>query len=431
MLNRWSDKEAGKLEGLDALVYATRIIGEESELVLWGGGNSSAKVLARDHLGCDIRVLWMKGSGSDMRTMTAKQFTPLRLDELLPLMERTEMTDEEMVAYQSHCVMEPGAPKPSIETLLHAFIPAPHVYHTHADSICTLTDTSDSAKFIGHVYGKNVALIPYLRPGFRMAKLAWEAYRQDPNLHAVILDKHGLVTWGDTSEEAYLRTIQIVSKAERFIRRTLRERFPGSRRAQITSSLPDHQAYASIVAPILRGAISRTRRMLLAYEDSKPTLAFANDPRTRLLSQVGPFTPDHLLHTKAKALFLELPYKQSSGAIQLLVQRAVERYCLDYTQYFQRYSLPGVTMLDPHPRVILIPGIGMFTTGKDRRAARIVRDLYCHTMRVIVQASAIDSYTSLSAQELCEFEYWPLENFKLTLLPPERLLSRRIALVTG
>src|SRR5207245_3634906 len=145
----------------------------------------------------------------------------------------------------------------------------------------------------------------------------------------------------------------------------------------------------------------------------------------------GPFTPDHLLHTKAKPLFLELPDKRSPEAIQQVVQKAVERYCLDYTRYFECYSLPGVTMLDPHPRVILIPGIGMFTTGKDRRAARIVRDLYCHTMRVIGQASAIDSYTSLSPQELCEFEYWPLENFKLTLLPPERLLSRRIALVTG
>jgi rhamnose utilization protein RhaD (predicted bifunctional aldolase and dehydrogenase) len=168
-----------------------------------GGRQLVSKVLTKDHLGRETKVLWVKGSGSDMKTMTVKQFTPLRLDELLPLIEREDMTDEEMVAYQSRCVLEPTAPKPSIETLLHAFLPAPHVYHTHADSICTLTDTSDSEKLIRHVYGDDVELIPYLRPGFRLAKLVAEAYRRNPQMRAIILDKHGLVTWGTTSKAAY------------------------------------------------------------------------------------------------------------------------------------------------------------------------------------------------------------------------------------
>lgn len=180
MRNRWSDKISGALDGLSTLVYASRLIGEESNLVLWGGGNSSAKVLSKDHLGQEVKVLWIKGSGSDMRTITAKQFTPLRLDDLLPLLERDEMNDEELVSYQHRCMLDPSTPRPSIETLLHAFLPALHVYHTHADAICTLTDTSDSAKLIHKVYGDKVVLAPYVRPGFRLAKLVAEAYRRDP-----------------------------------------------------------------------------------------------------------------------------------------------------------------------------------------------------------------------------------------------------------
>ncbi|MDA2911586.1 bifunctional rhamnulose-1-phosphate aldolase/short-chain dehydrogenase, partial [Nitrospiraceae bacterium AH_259_D15_M11_P09] len=431
MQDRWCHSIAAGLDGLDALVYATRTIGEESELVVWGGGNSSAKVVTEDHLGREIRVLWMKGSGSDMRTITPGQFTPLRLDELLPLLERDEMTDEDMVAYQSRCVLKPAAPKPSIETLLHAFLPAPHVYHTHADSICALTDTSDSAKLIHEVYGEDVVLVRYIRPGFRLAKLVAEACERHPGLGAIVLDKHGLVTWGDTPKAAYSQTIRIVSEAERFIRRRLRGAVPRARPTNVTASVTDRRSRAALLAPILRGSLSKNTRMLVAYDDSRPVLAFVNDHRARMVSQVGPFTPDHILHTKARPLILKLPQTQTPQRIAHVVSEEVEGYRQNYIRYFKRYKSPGVTMLDPYPRVILVPGVGLFTTGKDRRAARIARDRYCHTMRVILRASAIDTYTTISPKELCDFEYWPLENFKLSLLPPEQQLSRRIALVTG
>ena len=168
--SRWSEKQAVDLKGCDLLVYATRLIGADPNLVLWGGGNSSIKVKMPDHRGRETDVLWIKGSGSDMRTITPSHFTPLRMDDLLLLKDRPSMTDEEMVDYQARCVLQPGSPNPSIETLLHAFLPAPHVYHTHADSICALTDVSDSALMIKRVYGDDVALIPYLRPGFTLAK---------------------------------------------------------------------------------------------------------------------------------------------------------------------------------------------------------------------------------------------------------------------
>lgn len=432
MKSRWSDREAGRLQGLEALVYATRLIGAGPELVLWGGGNSSAKVSMRDHTGRETRVLWIKGSGSDMRTITSRQFTPLYLDELLLLLDRGAMTDEEMVAYQSRCILDSGAPKPSIETLLHAFLPSAYIYHTHADSICTLTDTSDSEKMIAQVYGDRVALIPYLRPGFALAKRVAQAYKQASDLCGIVLDKHGLVTWGDTPKQAYLATVGLVSEAERFIKRGMENRtqakaVPGGTRGSSQANL----GRVALVAPILRGAISRNARMLLMFDNSPSVLRFVNGPRASQISQVGPFTPDHILHTKPKPLFLELPDTGSSDTIVQTVNKGVERYRQEYVRYFERYKTPGVTMLDPYPRVVLVPGMGLFTSGKDRRACQIAHDLYMHTIRVIQAASTLDSYTSLSPQELCDFEYWPLENFKLTLLPPEKEFSRRIVLVTG
>ncbi len=431
MKNLWSEKIAGELDGLDLLVYATHLIGQDPDLVLWGGGNSSAKLEGSDHLGRKVPILWIKGSGSDMKTMTASQFTALRLEDLLALRDREEMADEDMVAYLRCCTMNPSSPKPSIETLLHAFLPAPHVYHTHADAVCAITDTGNSQSLVQELYGTDVALIPYIRPGFRLAKLVERAYYQGSRLRAIILDKHGLVTWGDSPKEAYSSTINIVSKAEEFIRDVGGPRSGSKQTASCGASSADRHRLASSVAPLLRGALGHSLRTLLSYDDSPDILNFVNDPRSRELSQVGPFTPDHILHTKAFPLRLEIPERASQETLASCIQEQVEAYRSRYRDYFERYKSAGVSMLDPNPRVILVPGAGMFAAGRDPRACRITRDLYEHTMRVIRASSSIGTYTSLSIQDLCDFEYWPMENYKLTLLPPEKELSRRVALVTG
>lgn len=430
MKSRWSDQAANGLEGLDILVYASRLIGMDSNLVVWGGGNSSVKVKGTDHTGRPIRILWMKGSGSDMRTIVHKQFTPLRLDDLLPLIRREAMTDEEMVAYQSKSVLEPGAPKPSIETLLHAFLPAPHIYHTHADAICTLTDTPNGRELIKEVYGNTVTVIRYLRPGFLLSKRTGEAYAKNPRLRAIILDKHGLITWGESAKEAYLETIRMITAADRFIARRKRRR---TRPVRSLVSKGTRHVVAAAIAPALRGEISRGRRMVLLYDDDPELLRFVNSPNAVSLSQIGPFTPDHLMHTKPWPLILGAngTSRPDPKKIAAHLPKAVAGYRERYVRYFNRYRTPGVTMLDPNPRVVLIPGVGMFTTGKDRRSGRISRDIYLHALGVIQDSAAVSSYVSLSPGELCDFEYWPMENFKLTLLPPEKELSRRIALVTG
>jgi rhamnulose-1-phosphate aldolase/alcohol dehydrogenase len=431
MKGLWSDQDARGLEGLEVLVYASRLIGADPNLVVWGGGNSSAKVRGEDHTGRPVHILWMKGSGSDMRTITPKQFTPLRLDDLLPLMNREAMTDEEMVAYQARSVLEPGAPKPSIETLLHAFLPPPHIYHTHADAICALTDTPNSKKVVEEVYGKEVVLVPYYRPGFLLSKKTAEAFQKNPGLEAIILDKHGLITWGQTAKEAYLETIRRVSQAEEHIAKKSRAKKVLGKARYKNIPEKDRQALASGMAPVLRGEVSKNQRMLLFYNDDAKVLEFVNSQNAKKLSQIGPFTPDHLMHIKPWPLYLEVQDFDEPQAIKAALPKALEQYRGHYTDYFNRYKTPGVTMLDPSPRVILVPGLGMFTTGKDRRACRIVRDLYIHTISVIQDASAVDRYCALSLRDLCDFEYWPLENFKLTLLPPEKEFSRKIALVTG
>jgi rhamnulose-1-phosphate aldolase/alcohol dehydrogenase len=431
MESLWSGRDAKELTGVDLVVYTSRIIGANPSLVLWGGGNSSIKVEGKDHKGEPVRVLWIKGSGSDMKTITAKHFTPLRLDDLLPLMKREAMTDEEMVAYQMKSVLEPSAPKPSIETLLHAFLPSPHIYHTHADAICALTDTPNSRQVVKEVYGKDVAVVNYIRPGFLLSKWVGEAYQKNPRLKAIILDKHGLITWGETAREAYDLTISMVTAAEHCAAKKGRGKLAlGGLKVPALSHAERH-AVAAEVAPTLRGEVSRKKRMVLQYEDAAPVLKFIGSEEARRLTQIGPFTPDHLMHTKPWPLFIDTKNPGDPLKLQEKIRKGCEAYRERYTAYFEKHKTAGVTMLDPNPRVVLIPGIGMFTAGKDRRATQIPRDLYLHTMSVIQASAGIESYRSITPREICDFEYWPMENFKLTLLPPEKEFSRRIVLVTG
>ncbi|MHB8483764.1 MAG: bifunctional rhamnulose-1-phosphate aldolase/short-chain dehydrogenase [Nitrospiria bacterium] len=437
MKSLWSDGEFRNLKGVGVVVYASRLIGENPNLVLWGGGNSSMKINGVDHTGKKVRVLWIKGSGSDMRTITDKQFCPLRLDELLPLFNREDMSDDEMVAYQTKCSLEPSAPKASIETLLHAFIPASHVYHTHADAICALTDTVNGSKLVQRVFGERLIVIPYYRPGFKLSKKVGEALRENPEIEGLILDKHGLITWGDEAKKAYLKTIEFNTIAENYIYPRIKKRKPfgGPVLKPLNSKTPPYgrQKEIASILSMIRGEVSPNKRMVLLYNESPSVLEFVNSKQGPKLSQIGPFTPDHLMHVKPKPLFLDAgaALVGDHKALKGKIRNSFEKYRREYEDYFNQYKSPDVTMLDPNPRVILIPGIGMVTTGKDARAASIARDLYLHTIEVIKMASALDQYSFLSKREICDFEYWPMENYKLTLLPPEKEFSRQVVLVTG
>jgi rhamnulose-1-phosphate aldolase/alcohol dehydrogenase len=431
MHSRWNDEAARGLDPLDLLVYVSRLVGAETSLAIWGGGNTSLKLTEGDLRGRPIRVLRVKGSGSDLKSIARKDFPGVRLDDVLPLAERDEMGDQEMVDYLARCLQEPGSPRPSIETLLHGFLPFEAVIHTHADAIVALTNTDRGPEVVRELFGKDVVSIPYRRPGFRLSREVADAVRARPAARGVVLEKHGLITWGGTLEEAYRGTIDLVTRAEERLRVAARDRLTVTGPTPAVPEAAARRVVATAVAPVLRGLLGRDRRVVLRFDDGDDVLSLASAPEAARLTQVGPATPDHTIYSKRLPCYVPLTDPTSPAPVIEALHAAIPRFVREYTDYFEAHRVAEARLLDPYPRVVLVPGLGMFTTGKDARAAAIVADIYHHTAAVISAASAIGRYVSLTPAEAFGVEYWPLELYKLALAPPEKELARRIALVTG
>lgn len=427
MQNRWQVSEAEGKEALEQLVYQSRQVGAEESLVLWGGGNNSVKERGTDLLGQPIEVMYIKGSGSDMKSIVPREYPAVRLDYVLPLLERDALSDEEMVAYLARCLIDPTSPRPSIETLLHAFLPWRAVLHTHADAILALTNTQGREKTVRECFGDNVILVPYLLPGFELSKRVGLAARQQPQAEALILMNHGLITWGDTPQAAYEKHIELINRAEEFVKQH-REK---SNHVVNQTVAPTRQERAAMLGPVLRGLLGQEKLVVLEYDERPETLEFVARPDASVITQIGPATPDHLLYTKRYPLFVTLEAGQSSEEQRATLTEALEQYQSNYRAYFEQNAQPGEKMLDAMPRIILIPGLGMWTAGKDARAARIVADIYRHTTQIIADAQTLGGFATLNDQDAFNAEYWPLELYKLTLLPKEKDLARRIVLVTG
>jgi rhamnulose-1-phosphate aldolase/alcohol dehydrogenase len=431
MNSRWDDAAAQGLSDLDLLVYASRLIGAETSLVVWGGGNTSVKRTERDHRGREVRVLRVKGSGSDLKSIQKKDFPGVVIDDIRALLERPDMDDQVMVDYFAHALLEPASPRPSIETPLHGFLAPDAIIHTHADAVVSLTNNDRCAEVLREVYGGDVVSLAYLRPGFPIAKQVAQTFEAHPEARAILLEKHGTICWGTTVKEAYLSTIELISRAEEAIahRAKGRARFGG---IAVTAPAPEaRRRVALAVAPRLRGLLGRDRRVILTFDDSPDVLEFAASKDARELCHVGPATPDHTIYTKRLPCFAACDRPDDPDAVQAAVQTAVDAFVADYTAYFNGHNRYGATLTDPFPRVVAVAGLGMFTAGKDRRTSGIVSDIYHHTISVLGAASSFGRYVSLSAQDAFDIEYWPLELYKLTLAPPERELARRIAPVTG
>jgi len=432
MNSRWDDAAVQSLDGLGLLVYASRLIGSETSLVVWGGGNTSIKIAERDYRGRDVRVLRVKGSGSDLKSIEKKHFPGVRMDDVLALLERQDMGDQEMVDYLAHALQEPSSPRPSIETLLHGFLPADAVIHTHADAIVSLTNNDRAADTLREVYGGDVIALPYRRPGFLISREVAEAFARYPKARALLLEKHGTICWGGTVKDAYLSTIDLISRAEEAIahRAKGRVRFGGV--ALPAASPEERRRVALAVAPVLRGLVGRDRRVVVGFDHGPDVLELASSREAAVLSSIGPATPDHTIYTKRLPCFAPVDDPRDPAKVSQAIKSAVERFVVDYTAYFNSGNAGGAAALtDPFPRVITVAGLGMFTTGKDKRTAGIVSDIYHHTISVLGAATSFGQYVSLSARDAFDVEYWPLELYKLAQAPPEKELARRIALVTG
>lgn len=431
--NDWDNEKASQLtKGLAELVYRSNLIGSDRTVCNWGGGNTSMKTMEKDFRGRDIEVMWVKGSGSDLAAMKAPNFTGLRLEDILPLFDRDEMTDEDMVAYLSNCMIDSKHPRASIETLLHAFLPFKHVDHTHPDAIISLCCADNGKQLAEEIFGNRFVWVPYVRPGFTLSKMIAEGVKNNPNAELVLMEKHGLVTWGDTSQESYNKTIEIINEAEKYIHeRGIEETLFGGEKYE---SLSDEEA-ASILAkvmPVIRGAVSDEKKMLLTYDRGEDVLQFVNSHRAPELSQIGAACPDHLVHTKMKPLYINWdPKTKDVASLTASVKEGIVRFKAEYKAYFERNKHEGDKMFEPAPRVILIPGIGMVNTGKDVKNSRVSGALYHRAIAVMKGAATLGNFVSLSENESYNVEYWPLELYKLTLAPAEAEFSRKTAFITG
>ncbi len=430
--NLWKPAEASGLSGLELLVYRSNLLGHDRSVSNWGGGNTSMKARGTDFRGRELDILWVKGSGSDLATITPKGFAGLRMEDILPLLDRQEMPDDEMAAYLAHCLLNPSMPRQSIETLLHAFLPFKHIDHTHADNIIALATSLHGEEITREVFGDEAIWQPYIRPGFTLAREIARQVAVQPQARLVVMARHGLLTWGDTAQQCYENTLAIINRAGEVIAARSQGRAPygGAKVAEIPQL--QRRELLSTALPSLRGAISTRKSMILRVDESPEAMQFVDGVQSRQLALTGAACPDHLVHTRHLPLWVDFdPAHHGQAELLETLQRGVADYAEMYCHYFEENKTPDFPMDDPVPRVILIPGIGMVTSGRDARLADISAQLYSRAIQVMRSVSGIDQYVSLTPAESYGVEYWPLERYKLTLLPPERELAGKVALVTG
>jgi rhamnulose-1-phosphate aldolase/alcohol dehydrogenase len=434
--DRWDAAQAPGSDVVAGLVYRSNLLGADRALANQGGGNTSAKETVVDHAGRSTRVLWVKGSGTDLATIAADGFPGLRLDELLLLRDREQMSDAEMVDYLLRSAVSPDQPRPSIETLLHAFIPAPHVDHTHPDAVIALTSNPGGRPLAEKTFGDEVVWLDYERPGFAMSRRIALELEANRSARAVLLEKHGLVTWGDTGEQSYAATIEFVTRAANAIEGAAAGRFGLG--GDAVQELPDStgERILARVLPTLRGALlADADGVVLEVDRSPAAVAFASAARTPEISQVGAPCPDHLINTKHKPLVVDFdPENDGADELRIALTRGVQGFASWYRDYYER-NLDDETRpfpCDPAgPRVVLIPGVGIVTGGPDAGRARFARDLYHRAIAVQDAAEALGGFRSLTEGEAFAIEYWPLERYKLSRAPARGELAGRVALITG
>jgi rhamnose utilization protein RhaD (predicted bifunctional aldolase and dehydrogenase)/NAD(P)-dependent dehydrogenase (short-subunit alcohol dehydrogenase family) len=422
---------AGCPEDLAIRVYTTRLLGKVPSLVLHGGGNTSVKTKWRDLDGSLIDVACVKGSGWDMGTIEPPGLPAVQLEPLKALTRFETLSDKDMVAQQRRLLIDPAAPTPSVEAILHANLPFKHVDHTHANAIVGLTNQPHGEDLIRELFPEAL-VVPYVMPGFVLAKKVEGMYRAAPTRAGMILLKHGAFTFDDDPRESYEQMIAMIDKAERRLAR-------GRAHPFAARAWPQKLASAADIAPILRGAIAlpgtmegAPRRFVLEHRSNETILEFCAAENLEGLVSRGNATPEHVIHIKRKGVALPAPQAEVLGAFKQAVQQAVAAYQADYRAYFERNNarVGGKTMLDPSPRAFYVPGVGVFAAGPTAKQARVAADVIEATIEVITKAEGIGGWAPLDETDLFDLEYWSLEQIKLTK-GVEKPLTRQIAVVTG
>jgi rhamnulose-1-phosphate aldolase/alcohol dehydrogenase len=421
------------------LIYRSNILGADLRITNYGGGNTSCKTMERDPLTNKlVEVMWVKGSGGDIGTLTKTGLAALYVDKLRSLKSvyRGLEYEDEMVALFNHCIYDLDSRAPSIDTPLHAFLPFKHIDHLHPDAAIAIAASRDGEAITRELFNNQIAWVPWQRPGFDLGLRLQEALKDSPGIRGIMLGGHGLFTWGDTSYACYINSLEVIDTASAFLNENYGKQRPVFGGEKVESLAPPvRQKQAARLAPVLRGLASGNAQMVGHFRDDERVLEFVNSKDLDRLAPLGTSCPDHFLRTKIRPLVLDLPAiadLSDLATVRNTLQPGFENYRSYYSGYYEKHRRPNSPgMRDPNPVIILWPGVGMFSFSKDKQTARVSSEFYVNAINVMKGAEAISEYVSLPLQEAFDIEYWLLEEAKLSRMPKEKPLSRKVAFITG
>src|SRR5215211_3071444 len=437
----WDESRAAAMAGDEValLIYRSNLLGADLRLTNFGGGNTSCKTIEKDPLTAEeTEVMWVKGSGGDIGTLTKSGLAALYVDRLRRLKNvyKGIAFEDEMVELFNHCIYDLKSKAPSIDTPLHGFLPFRHIDHLHPDAAIAIAASKDGKRITEELFNGSVGWVDWQRPGFDLGLKLKACLDANPGIRGIMLGSHGLFTWGDTAYECYINSLEVIERCAEYIEDALQKQpsiFGGARIKSLSKD--DRYSQAVALAPVLRGLCSSHTKMIGHFTDDERVLEFVNANDLNRLAPMGTSCPDHFLRTKISPLVLELEAdeKLSDGsAVRTKLEPQFAAYREMYQQYYLQCKHPdSPAMRDPNPVVILYPGVGMFSFAKDKATARVAAEFYINAINVMRGAEAISKYTSLPRQEAFDIEYWLLEEAKLQRLPKPKPLSGRIALITG
>jgi len=443
----WDDAKAAELDAVGRLVYRSNLLGRDQRITNTGGGNTSSKLMERDPLtGKDVEVLWVKGSGGDLRTSTRENFSSLYQAKLIgmqalylarPDKGPKSAAEDDMVAMAGHATFNLNPRASSIDTPLHSFIPAKFVDHMHPNAIIAVAASARCAQLTKEIFGGEMAYVKWLRPGFELGLAMQEIVRKQPKVRSIMMGQHGFISWDRDEKACYTYTLDCIERAAAFIEEKYAAKggdaaaFGGAKYAALS---PEKRAAAfAAILPWLRGQVSQQKRFIGTVQDDEKILRFVNAKDAPRLAELGTSCPDHFLRTKIKPLYVAWnPQTEDLAALREKLAAGLEAYRRDYAAYYAKCRhANSPAMRDPNPTVVLIPGLGMIAWGKDKSESRVTAEFYNCAVEVMRGAEAIDRYIALPQQEAFDIEYWLLEEAKLKRMPAEKELARQVVIVVG
>jgi rhamnulose-1-phosphate aldolase/alcohol dehydrogenase len=443
----WNDTEAAKLKGVDRLVYRSNKLGADQRITNTGGGNTSSKLKEIDPLtGQPVEVLWVKGSGGDLRTSLRENFSSLYQQKLLDLQKSyakrkdkglKSAAEDDMVAAYNHTTFNLNPRASSIDTPLHSFIPAKHVDHMHPNAIISIAASKRCVALTKEIFGGEMAYVPWMRPGFELGLAMQAICKKNPKATAIMMGQHGFISWDNDDKKCYTRTLDYIEQAAAYIEAKYQAKGGdaaafGGAKFETLSQEKRNETFAAIL-PWLRGQVSQQKRFIGTVQDDEKILRFVNSKDAPRLAELGTSCPDHFLRTKIKPLYVDWnPQSEDIAALKAKLKAGLEAYRKDYAAYYAKCKhANSPAMRDPNPTVILIPGCGMIAWGKDKSESRVTAEFYNCAVEVMRGAEAIDQYIALPQQEAFDIEYWLLEEAKLKRMPAEKELARQVVIVVG